>query len=156
MRGGLTAYISAASLFSTPYMFNDPPPTTSLNALDEPYTNFPSQSWVKPFEKLLVLLGIVDDLESNTDSNAGFSNVKAGIENHYFCFEHNHDLSEFSRVFLWVHPSSGDDYKLDIDDIQFCHADIKSGSRCVAKLREYATCVLSKVRVSGFIRTAAG
>ena len=129
-------------------MVRTSPPTTTLGLLEEYYLLQPSKSWCKPFKKLLLLLGVIeiDTPRSRWDPPE---------LDHSFCFQHTHDLSELSAVFLLVHISSGTEYtiRIHLDDIRFDASDSPSGRVFVAKLKEYAEGALSRVQVSVFVRT---
>ena len=124
-------------------MVRTPPTTTlSLTALKEDSDFQPSQSWHKPFTKLLLLLQFITS-----------SNAVAEIENHHFCFQHTHDLSELSTVFLSVYTPSGFEYKIHFDGIRSDDSDPCPSQVFVAELEEYANRVLSRVRVSAFVHS---
>ncbi|KAF8552385.1 hypothetical protein OG21DRAFT_148340 [Imleria badia] len=92
------------------------PPITTLSVVPDENPNILSQSWLKPFATLLFLLRISrgDDSEY--------------VGDHKFCFQHTHDLSELSRIFL------------SLDDL-----DSSYGQAFLAELEEYANRVLSRV-----------
>ncbi|KAF8552375.1 hypothetical protein OG21DRAFT_147581 [Imleria badia] len=109
------------------------PPITTLSVIDNDFDQ-PSQSWCKPFKKLLPLLRIIDG------SNAKIKN------NHRFSFQHTNDLSELSRIFLSVTISPGVTREIATDSIQFDDSDSSCGQAFIAELEEYANRVLSRVR----------
>ena len=133
--------LALSSLTTTRMVRSTSPPTTILN---ENLDFQSSQAWRKPFEQLLILLRVVPSL-----------NALAEIGKQYFCFQHTHDLSKLSTVFLSVHTPPGFEQKIHLDNIRFDDPDSESylGRVFVAELEEYANRVLSRVRVSVFIHT---
>ena len=115
-------------------------PITSLSVLDG-NLDHPSRSWCKPFTELLPLLKIVDGSNPKIQGN------------HRFSFQHSRDLSELSRVFLSATFSDGIMHEIAIDSIRFDDSDSSPGQAFVAKLREYANRVLSRIRASVFFQT---
>ena len=93
------------------------------------------QTWSKPFRKLLPLLKIMDC------ANAEFQQ---------FCFQHTHNLSELSRVFLSVAISPGVTHEIATNSSRFDNPDSSFGQALVAELEEYANRALSRVWVSIF------
>ena len=117
------------------------PPITTLGFIPDEDPDTLSQSWRKPFGHLLFLLKI------NVDDG------QYGPENHCFCFQHTHDLSELSRTFLSVSIYPGITYEIAIDGIRFNDSDSFSGQAFLAELEDYADRVLSRVRVSIFAKS---
>ena len=120
------------------------PPITTLTLLEDYYVLPLSESWRKPFGELLLLLRIITS-ESPWRP--------AELDNHYFCFQHTHDLSELSAVFISLYIDSGIEYKIHLHDIRFDDQDSCPGQVLVTELEEYANRVLSRVRVSVFVHT---
>ncbi|KAG6375798.1 hypothetical protein JVT61DRAFT_2654 [Boletus reticuloceps] len=100
------------------------PPTTIIDVLHL-YT------WVEPLRKLPDLLTAIND------STTGRC---------YFCFQHTHDLSKLSSIFLLWRTSPGNEYKINIGDIRFGEPDSYDGQATLAGLEGYANRVLSATR----------
>ncbi|KAN0097915.1 hypothetical protein V8E55_002361 [Tylopilus felleus] len=110
-------------------MDNQPePPITTLT------TNCQlTELWVEPFEKLLLLLKIIDH---NEDSNT---------RNQEFCFQHTHDRSELSDVFLCLDVNEGAvRYSIDLRTFHFPREH--QARTWVMQLEEFANGALSRFR----------
>ncbi|KAF8434735.1 hypothetical protein L210DRAFT_2562054 [Boletus edulis BED1] len=87
--------------------------------------------WSEPFQKLPDLLRAI-----NGPTAGG----------HYFCFQHTHDLSKLSGLFLLWRTISGIEYKINIGDICIEDPDSYDGQAMLAGLEGYANDVLSAAR----------
>ena len=120
--------------FSTTPMFRPRTPRTTTLSRARIGTSY--QSWGKPFGELCLLLGIIADQQ---------------IPRH-FSFQHSPDLSEITRIFLSVGIHSVA-YEIVNDDIRFNGSDLSSGRALVTELKEYASRILSTVRVSNLVHS---
>ncbi|KAF8546559.1 hypothetical protein OG21DRAFT_1104100 [Imleria badia] len=118
------------------------PPITVLSVVPDENPSILSQSWRKPFEALLWLLRI--------------SRHEEYIEDHQFCFQHTHDLSELSRIFLSVNIQDSFTYEIATDSIRFDDLNPFLGQSFLAELEGYANRALSRVQVSIFIHIFIG
>ena len=121
------------------------PPVTTLTtdpryADSEVLAELIPSSWLEPFQELLLFLKIIlEDSDSDIIQK--------------LCFQHTHDLSELSDVFLDV-DVDGVRYSIDLRTFRFPREH--QGRTWVMQLEEYANGVLSRFRVSVFTRRAVG
>ena len=139
-----SSHVPISSFTTVHHRMVSTPPITTLVLLEE-YPAFPpSKSWHKALRELLLLLRII---------TSEFPYDSTELDNHSLCFQHTHDLSKISAVFLSVHISPGIEYTIRLNDIRFDDPGSCSGQVLVAELEEYANLVLSRVRVSVFVHT---
>jgi hypothetical protein len=136
----LFPHSSTSNLQRITQMDEKPPITIIATHYEDAPDPIPS-SWVEPFEELLLFLKIVD-------SPGGSSTALQE-----FCFQHTHDLSELSHVFLRVDV---DEVKYSIDLRTFRFPREHESRAWVVELEEYANGALSRFRVSFFTHRAIG